>query len=378
MKICIFTSSIDKTGGGPSRSVPILAKGIAENNFDVTLMTGESDQMNDHMIEGTNVKLVKFIEGCPAEELERLLLEGQYDLVHAQGIWVPIYNRMAKICRKHNIPYVMTPRGALEPWCLKQKALKKKLAMILYQKKDLQKAAAILTTADMEAKHLRELGLTAPLAVIPNGIDVTEYQCRTADFIPNVKKQIVFLSRIHQKKGIEILINVWEKLRVDYLNWKVVIAGNGKEEYIQQLKNVIFTKGLSDVIEIIPPIFGEAKHKLYMESSLFVLPTYSENFGMVIAEALACGVPVVTTNGTPWQELNDEKIGWCVDLSEENIENAIRDALSLPAEELFAMGENGSKHINNNYLYTSVAKKNIELYKWILEGGDMPSFMYNG
>ena len=378
MKICIFTSSIDKTGGGPSRSVPILAKGIAENGCDVTLMTGESDQMNDHLIEGTNVKLINFNKGCSFKELERLLLEGHYDFVHAQGIWVRIYNRIAKICRKHNIPYVMTPRGALEPWCLKQKALKKKLALMLYQKKDLQKAAAILTTADMEAKHLRELGIKAPLAVIPNGIDVSEYQCRPADCLSSVKKQIVFLSRIHQKKGIEILINVWEKMRFDFPDWNVVIAGNGEEEYIQQLKSMITSKKLQDCVEIIPPVFGKDKHKLYCESSLFVLPTYSENFGMVVAEALACGVPVVTTNGTPWQELNDEKIGWCVDLSEENIENAIRDALSLPAEKLFAMGQKGSKHINNNYLYTSVAKKNLELYKWILEGGDMPSFMYNG
>lgn len=378
MKVCIFTSTIDKRDGGPSRSVPILAKGLAENGCIVTLMTGISDQMNVHMIEESNVELVTFNQRCSSVELEQLLFDGHYDLVHAQGIWVPIYNKMARMCRKHNIPYVMTPRGALEPWCLKQKALKKKLAMMLYQKKDLQKAAAILTTADMEAQHLRELGLTAPLAVIPNGIDVTEYQCRTADYIPNIKKQIVFLSRIHQKKGIEILINVWEKMRADYPDWKVVIAGNGEEEYIQQLKNMISSKRLSDVIEINPPIFGEAKHTLYMESSLFVLPTYSENFGMVIAEALACGVPVVTTNGTPWQELNTEKIGWCVDLSEDNIENAIREALSMSAEDLFAMGQKGSKHVRENYLYTSVAKKNIELYKWILEGGQQPTFMYQG
>ena len=377
MKICIFTSSIDKRGGGPSRSVPILSKGIAENSYDVTLMAGETEQMNDHMIEGTAVKFVKFDQNCLVEELERILLEGNFDIVHAQGIWVPIYNKMAKILRKHGIPYIMTPRGALEPWCLEQKKWKKKIAMMLYQKNDLQKAAAILTTADMEARHLRELGLKAPLAVIPNGIDVTEYQCRPEDSLPSVKKQIVFLSRINQKKGIEILINVWEKMKPDYPDWNVVIAGNGEESYIEQLNGVIATKGLSDVVKIIPPIFGEAKHQLYMESSLFVLPTYSENFGMVIAEALACGVPVVTTNGTPWQELNSEGIGWCVDLSEGNIEKAIREALSMPAEQLFAMGQKGSKHVNANYLYTSVAQKNIELYKWIIEGGDKPAFMYD-
>ena len=376
MKICILTATIDKKGGGPSRSVPILVKGLSECGCDVTLMVKETDDMNTHLLKNSKAKIVVLPANCSIEQLEKAIGQGKYDLIHAQGVWVPLYKQAASILRKNGIPYIMTPRGALEPWCLKHKWLKKKLAMMLYQKKDLQKAAAILTTADMEAKHLRDLGLTPPMAVIPNGIDVAEYQCRPKHYLSSVKKQIVFISRINPKKGIEILINVWEKMRADFPDWNVVIAGNGEEAYIEQLKGVISSKGLSDVVEIIPPIFGEAKHKLYMESSLFVLPTYSENFGMVIAEALACGVPVVTTNGTPWQELNDEKIGWCVDLSEENIENAIREALALPTEELFAMGQKGSKHINNNYLYTSVAKKNLELYKWILEGGDMPDFMY--
>lgn len=378
MKICILTATIDKKGGGPSRSVPILVKGLSECGCDVTLMVKETDDMNTHLLKNSKAKIVVLPANCSIEQLEKAIGQGKYDLIHAQGVWVPLYKQAASILRKNGIPYIMTPRGALEPWCLKHKWLKKKLAMMLYQKKDLQKAAAILTTADMEAKHLRDLGLTPPMAVIPNGIDVAEYQCRPKHYLSSVKKQIVFISRISPKKGIEILINVWEKMRADFPDWNVVIAGNGEEAYIEQLKGVISSKGLSDVVEIIPPIFGEAKHKLYMESSLFVLPTYSENFGMVIAEALACGVPVVTTNGTPWQELNDEKIGWCVDLSEENIENAIREALALPTEELFAMGQKGSKHINDNYLYTSVAKKNIELYKWILEGGDVPEFMYKG
>ena len=378
MKICILTATIDKKGGGPSRSVPVLVKGLSECGCDVTLMVKETDDMNTHLLENSKAKIVTLPANCSKEQLENALQQGEYDLVHAQGVWVPFYKQSASILRKQGIPYIMTPRGALEPWCLKHKWFKKKLAMMLYQKRDLQKAVAILTTADMEAKHLRNIGLNPPMAVIPNGIDVAEYQCRSMDYLPSVKKQIVFISRINPKKGIEILINVWEKMRADFPDWNVVIAGNGEEDYIEQLKGVISSKGLSDVVEIIPPIFGEAKHKLYMESSLFVLPTYSENFGMVIAEALACGVPVVTTNGTPWQELNDEKIGWCVDLSEENIEKAIREALALPADELFAMGQKGSKHINDNYLYTSVAKKNIELYKWILEGGDAPEFMYKG
>lgn len=376
MKICIFTESIDKKDGGPSRSVPILARGLAEAGVDVTLLAVETDEMNTHLLEGTSVTLVRVSPFASQGDYMTLLSSAKYDLIHSQCIWVPSYHKVAVAARELNIPLIITPRGTLEPWSLEQKKWKKRLALLLYQKNDLQKSAAILATAEMEAEHVRTLGIKSPIAVIPNGIDVTEYQCRPIDFLPKVKKQIVFLSRIHQKKGIEILINVWQRMRADYPEWKVVIAGNGEEEYIQQLKTLISTIGLSEVVEIIPPVFGEAKHKLYMESALFVLPTYSENFGMVIAEALACGVPVVTTNGTPWQELNTEKIGWCVDLSEDNIETAIREALSMPTKILFSMGQKGSEYVRDNYLYTSVAKKNIELYKWILEKGPEPEFMF--
>lgn len=375
MKVCIFTATIDKKDGGPSRSVPILAKGLASIGCEVTLMTLKTDDMNTHMLDGSNVKIEILPAGASTSELDKAILAGQYDIIHAQNLWLPSYHQVAVIARKHGIKYVMTPRGTLEPWSLQQKALKKKIAMWLYQRKDLQKAAGILTTADMEAEHCRDLGLTAPMAIIPNGIDVSEYQCRTAEDAAYVRKQIVFLSRIHQKKGVEILVNVWGKLAEEYNDWNVVIAGNGETAYIESLQKMIDSKGLHNCIKIIPPIFGEAKHKLYTESSLFILPSYSENFGMVIAEAMSCGVPAITTTNTPWEQLNAEQLGWCVDLSEENIEKALRAAIKTPANVLFEMGQRSSKYIHDNFLYTSVAKKNLDFYKWILRGNEKPDFV---
>ena len=123
-------------------------------------------------------------------------------------------------------------------------------------------------------------------------------------------------------------------------------------------------------IKIIPPIFGEEKIKLYQESSVFILPTYSENFGMVIAEAMSCGLPVITTNGTPWQELNTEHIGWCVDLSTSNIEKTLKTALSLDNNELFNMGQKASKHVHDKYDYLSVALKTKELYLSTLDNSE--------
>lgn len=375
MRICIFTTSINKKGGGPARSVPILSKGLSLVGVDTTLFTGRSEEMNTHMLEGTDVCVKIVSQNISTKELEEEILKGNYDLIHAQNLWMPLYHKMAKIARKHGIPYIMTPRGCLEPWCMKKKRIKKIVAFHLYQKRDLQQAACILATAKMEADNIRALGITAPIAIIPNGIDVSEYKCRMPDFKPKVKKQILFLSRIHEKKGIEHLINVWEQLYKQYPEWNVVIAGNGEEAYIQQLKAMIISKGLQNCVEIIPPVFGEDKHKLYCESSLFVLPTYSENFGMVIAEAMSCGVPVVTTNGTPWQELNEKHLGWCIDLNIENLANTISAAIDMGQDKLFELGQRCSKHIHDTYQYTEVAAKNKTVYEWIINGGDKPEYV---
>ena len=379
MKICIFTTSIDKNDGGPSRSVPILAKGLSLNNVETTLLTVATHEMNTHLIENSSVSLKTIPKNISCAALEKLLIEEQYDLIHSQNLWFPLYHKMAKIARKLHIPYIMTPRGCLEPWAYQGQGfvrnLKKRIAMALYQMADLQKANCILATALMEANNMRNLGIKAPIAIIPNGIDVSEYKCRTIDSKPIVKKQIVFLSRIHQKKGIEFLINAWGQLSSKYPDWNVIIAGNGEESYIRKLKELIKAKNIQNCIKIIPPVFGAEKYKLYCESSLFVLPTYSENFGMVIAEAMSCGVPCITTNGTPWQMLNEKQLGWCIDLNLDNLATTISQAIDLGNDTLFEMGQECSKFIHDTYQYTEVAAMNKLLYEWIILKGKKPDFV---
>ncbi len=119
------------------------------------------------------------------------------------------------------------------------------------------------------------------------------------------QKTLLFLSRIHHKKGIELLLEAWQRIGKQLRsNWKINIAGNGESNYINNINQLITKKNLVGEIEIIGPKFGEDKIRTYRQADLFVLPTYSENFGIVVAEALAYGIPVITTKGTPWEELN--------------------------------------------------------------------------
>lgn len=391
MKVLHFITSISLKGGGPSRSVPMLVKGLAEVDVDITLMTFRSDDMNTHALDGTSAKLKVLEEGVTAKEIEEFILAEKFDLIQMQSMWAKSYHQVAQIARKHNIPYLITPRGMLEPWSLSQKKWKKKIALMLYQMNDLQKAACIFTTAEMEAQHVRELGVKVPMSVIPNGIETDGYACRTS--MEGVKKQILFLSRVHVKKGIELLIDAFAHLHKDFSEWSVVIVGNGETDYIESLKQKVKSLKLENCINILPPVFGDAKTKLYQQSSLFCLPSYSENFGMVIAEAMSCGVPAITTNGTPWQLLNgdyttmgasldmlgdDQRTGWCIELSVENLEKTLREAMSIDPVTLYKMGQRGSRMINENFNYRSVAKKTRRLYEWIVNGGQEPEFICKG
>ena len=375
MKILSFISSLDINSGGPSRSVPMLVKGLAEFGVDVILMTIRSENMNIHALEGTTAKLKVLEPSFSRKEIAQYLKDEKFHLIQIQSMWDLPYHKVMVEARRLGIPYIVTPRGMLEPWSLSQKKWKKKLAWWLYQRNDVQKSACVFTTAEMEAEHVRELGITTCKAVIPNGIETDSYPCKTS--VDVVKKQVLFLSRVHVKKGIEILFEAWKRIHPDYEDWQLLVIGNGEAGYIHSLENWAKSLGVKDSIKILPPVFGDAKINVYHESALFCLPSFSENFGMVIAEAMSCGTPVITTTNCPWEILNETKTGWCVDLSVGNLERALREALTMSPTDLYEMGQKSSKLIYENFDYRNVTRKTLKLYEWLLNGGEKPEFVYD-
>ena len=375
MKILSFISCMDLASGGPSRSVPMLAKGLAELGVDITLMTIRSENMNIHAIEGTTAKLKVLEPSFSRKEIAKYLADERFELIQIQSVWEMPYHKVILEARKQNIPYIVTPRGMLEPWSLSQKKWKKKLAWWLYQRNDVQKSACVFTTAKMEAEHVSNLGITTCKAVIPNGIETDAYPCKSS--VEGIKKQVLFLSRVHVNTGIELLFEAWKRLHSDYVDWQLLVIGNGEAEYIHSLENRAESLGLKDSIKILPPVFGEAKIKVYQESALFCLPSFSENFGMVIAEAMSCGTPVITTTNCPWEILNETNTGWCIDLSVDNLERALREAFAMNPVDLYEMGQKASKLIYDNFDYRSVTHKTLRLYEWLLNSGEKPEFVYD-
>ena len=366
MKVLTIISGLSYKSGGPSRSVPMLVRGLAEAGVDITLMVvNKEERMNVEPLQGTSAKLRVLEIGFRRKEVEAFIREERFDLIQIQSLWAWHYHQVVRIARRQGIPYIITTRGMLTPWSLSQSRLKKALALRLYQKQDLQRAACIFTTAEMEAVQVRDLGVQTMCSVIPNGINTDDYPCRETLC---GRKEVLFLSRIHRKKGLELLIEAWERLQSDFSDWTLTIAGNGDEEYIHALQGRLHAAGLEDVVKIIPPVFGEEKIRLYQRASLFVLPSYSENFGMVVVEAMSCGLPVITTDNTPWEVLNEKDLGWCIPLSVESLGRTLCEAMGLGVERLSEKGRRAGRWVRESFDYRRIAGQTKELYEGVLRG----------
>ena len=334
--------------GGPAQSVPKLTNALYRQDVPVVLFS--LDHRSDHPdyaeVASPTVTTWSGVEGYLAGD--------SVQLVHIHGLWNPFQHRMAIEVRRRGIPYVVSPRGMLEPWAIGQKRWKKRLAWWLYQRADLQRASLLHATAQSEADQFRRLGLRTPTVVIPNGVDIPELEaCDGVHASESSKRVAVFLSRLHPKKGLPMLAEAWARL--DTQHWSLRVVGPDVGGHRRELEERLDGLGVRNW-EFTGAIFGEDKSRTLRQAELFLLPTYSENFGIAIAEALAHELPVLTTTGTPWDGLKAEGCGWWVEPSVEAIEDALRVALRLDRRELRRMGERGRAWMQRDFQWSVIAE----------------------
>lgn len=331
------------------------------------------------------------------------------DLVHIHAIWSPFLHAAVKWAQFNNIPYIVSPHGMLTPWALRQKSMKKLLALVAYQYRDLNAAALLHVTANNELSDVRRLYLNNSVVVAPLGVSLP------AKAIPprqNHPKIVLFVSRIHPKKRLFELVDAWALLKKQQWvldKWRFVIAGPDQNGHAAQVLARARTEGVEQDFDMIGPIYGKQKNDLYAKADLFVLPTHSENFGVVIIEALSQGCPVITTKGAPWSELlgrsvssnvpqwhnaifrrhkdtedaaspkvegktsnlknsssSSSRCGWWIEIGVEPLAEAMRLAMNLTDEERRQMGVNGQKLVAERYTWQSVAAKMAFAYEHVL------------
>lgn len=360
MKIIHYIPSIDRISGGVGSYMQLLAKELGKlcELYIVTTNTEHQLQIENAKILYIPCNISQY--NSMKKEWSKILDEIKPALVHVNCCWMPCCALVQKWAQKKGYKVILTPHGMLEPWIMKRNYWTKKIpALLLYQKTAIKSANCIHATAESEKQNILKLGYNNKIEVIANGIDVENIKIKD-NWRRN--KNILFLSRIHVKKGIEFLLEAVSSLKPQLEGYTITIAGEGEQTYVSSLKSKTIELGIDKMVNFCGGVYGEKKWELYRKSDVFVLPTYSENFGIVVAESLASGTPVITTKGTPWEELNTHRCGWWIEISSKTTKAALIKFLALSENQLKEMGYNGRKLIETKYSNKAVALEIMNLY----------------
>lgn len=370
--------------GGPSRSVAELSGAMTRQGTSVTVVAGHaSDDVVVHP-KGAHLELaprpgplglVRPHQSAFAQVLNDALpaSDTAASVIYNHGLWLPCNHIAAAVGRRRNIPFVVGLIGTVSEWALSQSSTRKKLAWAFYQRRDLAGAALLLATSSIEAAAAERLGLNLPIATIPHGVSLPE-DLPTRKASP--ARTALFLGRLHPVKGLLDLIQAWAQIRPE--GWRLVLAGPDEDGHQAELERAAAEAGLSDVVSFPGAVADGAKWTLYADADLFVLPSHSENFGIVVAEALAAHVPVLTTKGTPWSDLPEYRCGWWSEVGTDGVGAALREATSLPVDMLREMGSNGRALVEERYSWNRAAAQTIEAYQWLLGRQPRPTFVTDG
>ena len=372
-------TSIEDESSGPTYSVVRLAEALAKRGAKSSVMSLAS---NAGMKERDGVKFYRFKRDhgpmrlpdklAPSRELANAANVAARDgaVLHMHGLWrMPnIYPGFA--AARAGTPLVLSPRGMLGRPALAFSKQQKRLFWHIWQKRALKALDCVHVTASSELDDVRAFGLTVPAAIIPNGIDVPEKPL-TATKQGNTLRQVLHLGRIHPKKGIDRLLFAWSLLDNSQPDWELRIIGpseGGHAEELQALARQLKIKN----IRFEGPVYGRSKDLAYANAEVFILPTLNENFGMVVAEALAQGTPVISTKGAPWKGLISEHCGWWTDHDPEALAAAIKDAMALSSAERSKMGARGREWMQRDFSWDAIAGDMQGVYQWCAGQGERP------
>ena len=309
--------------------------------------------------------------------MRRWLLETATDdpttIIHNHGMWQWNSVYPGQVARRTGATLICSPRGTFSEWAMSHGSRAKRLFWPMFQRPACEASRCFHATAHSEADEIRALGFTQPITVIPNGVDLPD-EHRT---IGRREPTVLFLSRLHPKKGLDLLLNAWSSLQDRHADWSLCIAGSdegyygvsGHQREMQELAQRLLLRRVSFVGDV----RGEAKESLLAKASVFILPTRNENFGVAVAEALAWSVPCIVTKEAPWSGLHRKRAGWWVDCDVDAITRALDEAMAADDSARRQMGNRGRKWASEEYSWQSVGLRMAETYAWLQGRGPRPA-----
>ena len=374
LKVIQVVSRISDEASGPSYSVPRLSDALGQLGVEVHLHVlapapepPPTYQTHSH----PGWKFLKRLGVSPGMRRALRREAGAAEVIHNHGLWMmpniyPEWAVRGTACR-----LVLSPRGMLSAWSLRRSAWKKRLMWYLGQGRFLHAAKCLHATAEIEYQEIRAAGLRAPVAIIPNGIDIPA----ASNGVAGGRRRLLFLSRVNPKKGIDILLHAWQRVEPRFHEWELHIVGTSDPPtYQAQMQRLSDSLGVRRVC-FPGPAFGPNKTRQYQQADLFVLPTHSENFGLAVAEALAHGLPAIVTKGAPWSGLETHDCGWWIEQGVDSLVDCLQSALALAPEKLREKGRRGRQWMEQEFSWDHVGRRMLQTYRWLVGGGAPPAWV---
>jgi glycosyltransferase involved in cell wall biosynthesis len=366
MRVLITVPSLDLAQGGPAENVPMLAHSLTRFGVEVGVASAKGGRLHSVLDEGgLSLFIHDYRSSLSALAVRSFLRETieRFDpeVVHDNGIWLPANHLAVRAARRSRRSLVISSLGMLQPWAVRYHGWRKRVAWWTYQRQDLLIARALVTASEGERGNILALLPHANVALVPNGWDPAEaFAARERS-----PRKVLFLSRVHPTKGIEILLRAWARVRP--VGWKLDIVGPGRPAYVSSLESLAVRLKIVESVRFHPPQFGKReKNDLIGSAEIVVLPSFTEGFGSIVVEALGLGVPVITTTRAPWESLRTTRSGWWVEPTVDGLTAALQESMSLTDAGRAAMGQRGRDLVLSEFSWDSVARRMLDVYKRVI------------
>lgn len=385
MKILQIVPSISLIYGGPSQMVLGLAPALFKHGAEVTILTTDSngdtgqkplDVPLQQPVKQDGYEIIYF--RCSPFRRYKFSLDllkwlnrhaHEYDVAHLHALFSPVTSAAAAICRQKKLPYILRPLGTLDPADLRKKKFLKKIYAAVLERSNIAGTSALHFTSNQEAKVSERFGVKTRDIILPNGvtpsISPSEENIRSKYQIPENVPIILFMSRIDPKKGLDLLIPALERIQTQGLDFHFILAGANPQDpnYEASIRTQIENSALHPHTTITGFVTGASKSALLQASDIFVLPSYYENFGIAVAEAMVAGKPVVISDSVHiWHDIYNSQSGWVSKTEVDSLTNSLTEALQNP-EECRKRGVNARNYALHNYSWDAIGRQMIEIYK---------------
>lgn len=419
MKVVMSTMSVSREAGGLFESVRFSSRALEEAGVSVGVVALRDKFTKEDLPrwEPLHPEIVDYVgprQLLFAPELGRVLASLHPDVMHTHGLWQASSIAVLRHHERSGVPYVVSPRGMLDPWALANSGWKKRLAGAAFENEHLRKAACLHALCEAEAEAMRAYGLRNPIAVVPNGVALPAQRCdewRVTSGESTRRKTLLFLGRLHPKKGLPEALRAWaEATRGADTGWKFVIAGWDQAGHEAELKKICrelgvrFAEGGDQMTEFrgqqdnsvvfVGPAFGETKDALLRAADAFILPSLSEGLPMSVLEAWAYGLPVLMTDECNLPEgfaaqaaikiaaksegsrvTSDELGGGVPVFRSTGASEALRELMGMTDAEREAMGLRGRRLVEKQFTWPKVAAQMKEVYELVLGQRAQPDFV---